>query len=111
MLTYKMNSAGVSPTLVIPKVGGVDNPAVDIFIDTEERTTRLYVAYISPCGQILKPFIFNWLQHDCGVLPEYFADRLLGGVRAVKVITSSARGVTIRLKPLSIKCEETWTTY
>lgn len=75
MLTYKMNSAGVSPTLVIPKVGGVDNPAVDIFIDTEERTTRLYVAYISPCGQIIKPFIFNWLQHDCGVLPEYFADQ------------------------------------
>lgn len=97
MLIYKIIPPGPPTLVVIPKPGGVDNLIVDIFIDSPSNTSRLYYSYDSPITALLKQRKMNWLKHDCGVLPEYFADRLLGGVRAVKVIHNSHSPITLRI--------------
>ena len=100
MLIYKMNPDERPMTLLIPKWGDVDNPTVDIFIDTEEHTTRLFYSYELPSFCAVYKHKIKWLEHDCGVLHEYFADRLWGGVRAVKVATTSRQPVLIRIQPI-----------
>lgn len=100
MLTYKVNPGCASPGLIIPSRGDVDNLAVDIFIDTPPHTTRLYYAFELPVFNGLKQQKIKWLAHDGGVLPEYFADRLWGGVRVVKVVTSGSQPVLIKIKPI-----------
>jgi hypothetical protein len=100
MLIYKTKPGERCPALVIPKWGDVDNLAVDIFIDTPQHTTRLFYVYNLPLFWAAYKRNINWLEHDCGVLPEYFADRLLGGVRAIKVVTTARQPVLIKLQPI-----------
>lgn len=101
MLIYKFFSKGVTPHLVIPKLGGVENMAVDIFIDAPKDAARLYYSYESTINPHNNRGNNKWLQHDCGVLPELFADRLLGGVVAVKVVNNSDAPIVIKINPFS----------
>ncbi len=101
MLIYKFFSKGVTPHLVIPKRGGVENQAVDIFIDSSKGSARLYYSYEPTITVHNKKRSNNWLQHECGVLPELFADCLLGGVVAVKVVNNSDAPIVIKINPFS----------
>jgi len=101
MLIYKLLSRGVTPHLVIPKAGGVENQAVDIFIDGQANAVKLYYSYNSSVDKKSNNRNNIWIQHEYGVLPEFFADRLLHGVTAVKVVNNSDSPVVIKIKPIS----------
>lgn len=101
MLIYKIFTKGASPCLVIPKKRGVENQAVDIFIDAAQQGARLYYSFI-PHATTKNSHKENiWIKHEYGVISEYFADRLLGGVTAIKVVNNSDTPVIVKIKPIS----------
>jgi hypothetical protein len=101
MLIYKIFTKGASPCLVIPKVRGVENQAVDIFIDATQQGVRLYYSF-TPASSIKKHIKENiWLQHEHGVISEFFADRLLGGVTAIRVVNNSDVPVIVKINPIT----------
>lgn len=101
MLIYKHSAKGTSPGLLIPQTPGVDNPPLTLLIDAPSPGACLYYSYAPPADIAKNRFKDIWFKHDIGALPEFFADTLLGGVTAIKVINYADLPVVIKINPLT----------